>query len=676
MRTRSVAVWSFVFLLLFSEITVAQATGADSLDANLNSLFSTRTFRQVAISPDGSRIAWVENVVNPGGEPSGASAIYVIDSAGKTPARRITASEDGSNIGEKDIAWSPDSRQLALVSNASEHPQLYLADVTRNSSPRRVTDLNGTIGEVRWSADGSRIAFLFIENATRELGPLTAMPAATGVIEQHIFEQRVAVVDLKTGGVRQVSPADLYVYEFDLSPDGKTFALIAAHGSGDNNWWIAQLYTMPADSGTITSIVKPELQIANPRWSPDGQSIAYIGGLMSDQGLNGGDVFLVPASGGAPRNLTSGATVTPNWLTWDQEHGELIAAETAGGMAQLATIDPRTGKSQPLWRGAESINADGFMFSISLARDGRTSAVVRHSFEHPPEVYAGPVGSWTQLTHLNDKLHPSWGKVESVDWKSDHYDVQGWLMYPHDYDPKRTYPMVVVIHGGPSGTSHSGWPRPFMGTALLSSQGYFVFEPNPRGSYGQGEAFARANVKDFGHGDLRDVFAGVDTVLKKVPVDPERVGITGWSYGGYMTMWTVTQTKRFRAAVAGAGIANWESYYGENDIDQWMIPYFGASVYDDPQVYARSAPITYIKQVKTPTLVLVGERDGECPAPQSFEFWHALKTLGVPTSLVVYPNEGHNIARPEDRRDLVHRLVGWFDQYMAPGNGTGERATR
>ncbi len=152
-----------------------------------------------------------------------------------------------------------------------------------------------------------------------------------------------------------------------------------------------------------------------------------------------------------------------------------------------------------------------------------------------------------------------------------------------------------------------------------------MLQPNPRGSYGQGEAFTQANRKDFGYGDLRDILAGVDTVLAKYPVDPNRVGLTGWSYGGFMTMFAVTQTRRFKAAVAGAGISDWLSYYGENSIDQWMIPYFGASVYDDPAVYAKSSAINYIKQAKTPTLVVVGDRDGECPAPQSYEFWHALR---------------------------------------------------
>ena len=198
----------------------------------------------------------------------------------------------------------------------------------------------------------------------------------------------------------------------------------------------------------------------------------------------------------------------------------------------------------------------------------------------------------------------------------------------------------------------------------LPAHGYFLLLPNPRGSFGEGEAFTRANVRDFGYGDWSDDLAGVDEAIRTAPIDPERLGLTGWSYGGYMTMWGVTQTDRFKAAVAGAGIANWPSYYGENKIDQWMIPFFGKSVYEDPEVYARSAPMTFIKQVKTPTLVVVGDSDGECPTPQSYEFWHALKTLGVKTQLVVYEREGHMFAKPDHLRDVMSRAVAWFDEYL------------
>jgi dipeptidyl aminopeptidase/acylaminoacyl peptidase len=298
------------------------------------------------------------------------------------------------------------------------------------------------------------------------------------------------------------------------------------------------------------------------------------------------------------------------------------------------------------------------------------------SFDRATEVYEAKPGSWasgfegiTQLTHLNEGVEPAWGKSVSLAWKSDKFNVQGWLLLPKDYDPKKKYPLIVEVHGGPAAAAEAHWGGGGgLSATAFSALGYFVLQPNPRGSYGQGEEFTQANRKDFGYGDLRDILAGVNAVLAKYPVDPKRVGITGWSYGGFMTMFAVTQTNRFKAAVSGAGLSNWQSYYGENSIDQWMIPYFGASVYDDPAVYAKSSAINYIKQAHTPTLVVVGDRDGECPAPQSFEFWHALRDEHVPTQLVVYPNEGHGFVDPAHRRDVMYRAVEWFAEYLGSGS--------
>jgi dipeptidyl aminopeptidase/acylaminoacyl peptidase len=228
------------------------------------------------------------------------------------------------------------------------------------------------------------------------------------------------------------------------------------------------------------------------------------------------------------------------------------------------------------------------------------------------------------------------------------------------------------VHGGPSSavTPHyivsAGHGIGFDSTFLseLLARRYYVFYPNDRGSYGQGEAFTRANVKDFGRGDLRDMLAGVTAVEKAAPVDDARLGLYGHSYGGWFAMWANTQTHRFKAIVAGAGIANWTSYYGENGIDEWMIPFFGASVYDDPKVYRAASPIEFVRQAKTPTLLFVGEHDIECPAPQSLEYWHALKEEGTPVQLIVYPGEGHRFRNPADLRDLRTRVVGWFDEYL------------
>jgi len=244
--------------------------------------------------------------------------------------------------------------------------------------------------------------------------------------------------------------------------------------------------------------------------------------------------------------------------------------------------------------------------------------------------------------------------------------VAGWLLFPADYDPNKRYPMIVSVHGGPVWAVRPRWPGVGYGPAPLSALGYFVFMPNPRGSMGQGEDYTLAIRRQMGYADLRDILAGIDKVEAEYPVDDQRLGLTGWSYGGFMSMFVPTQTQRFKAVVAGAGIANWKSYYGQNSIDQWMLPFFGASVYDAPDVYAKSSAINFVKQAKAPTLIIAGQFDKECPAPQSFEWWHALHAMGVPAQLVVYAGEGHHFRKPEHRRDVLERALAWFQTYLGP----------
>ena len=648
-----------VFAMVGSALGFAQDSRQTTLNAAIDALFAVHPFQQTEISPDGAKVAWVEG-------RRGAWAIRVarLDQPSAEPGR-ITASQSGSDPSEGHIAWSPDSRRLAFLSDAGSpgQAQLWVEDIA-DQKPRALTHLTGYLDDPQWAPDGKSVAFLFTENAPRVGGPLEPMTEETGLIESKVYEQRLTVVDAAGGEARQVSPPDMYVYEYDWSPDSQTFALIAAHGEGDANWYVAQLYTLPVAGGEMKSIYKPPLQIGVPRWSPDGKHVAIIGGIMSDEGLNGGDIFVIPAAGGAARDLTPGIPSSPaalHWIAPDQ----ILFTQIVDGETGVATVDLASGKIHSLWHGPETVSRGWSVFKgISLAADHKMSAVIRQSFSHPPEIWAGPVGEWKQITHVNQQLHPTWGDGHSLHWYNGKTRVQGWLLYPRDYDPAKRYPLVVEVHGGPGFATLPAWPQSFFDTSVLSTSGYFVLYPNPRGSFGAGEAFTRGNVKDFGYGDFHDILAGVDQVVKDLPVDNDRVGITGWSYGGYMSMWAVTQTHRFHAAVAGAGLSNWQSYYGLNDIDEWMIPFFGASVYDDPAVYAKSSPMTFIKNVKTPTLVLVGERDGECPMPQSREFWHALKTLGVPTQLVIYPNEGHFIAQPEHERDIIERMVSWFDKYL------------
>ena len=623
-------------------------------------LGKTVLYGDIALSPDGTNVAWVQSTA-----AATWKQTYVRGTSGNGPATMV-------NIGsgeraDSDPVWSPDSKTLAVFSSTGDAEQRQLWTVKADGSrPQKLTDLKGYAARPRWSRDGKEIAFLYIEGAGGG-GPLMAAPATTGVIDTAIHNQRIALLDVATGQLRQVSPPDLHIYDFDWSPDDKMFVATAAPGPGDNNWWIAQIYKIDISKGNATSIYKPSLQLAVPRWSPDGKSVAFIEGLMSDEGFYGGDLFTIAADGSALTNRTPGRKTSVSSLFW-LAPDRILITEYVGGGGAISELSVADNSVRTIWKGPESLHAFGNFPDFAVAKDGKFAAVVRSSYEVPPEVWAGPIGGWRQLTKNNAAISPTWGKAESVEWTNDGFNIQGWLLPPAKVESGKKYPLVVLIHGGPSSATTPEWPASFgMSRAIiaaLSSRGYYVLLPNPRGSYGQGEEFTRANMKDFGAGDLRDTLAGVDAAIKKYPIDPARLGVTGWSYGGYMTMWTVTQTNRFRGAVAGAGIANWQSYYGQNLIDQWMIPFFGASVYDDPAVYEKSSPIHFIKNVKTPTLVIVGERDAECPSSQSYEFWHALKTLGVPTRLIVYAGEGHLFMKPENQADRMDQTVAWFDKYL------------
>jgi len=640
----------------------ASGPAQDVIDA----LSATHRFEQTAISPDGKRVAWVEDIITKRGVSTGDTVIYVADIGGKNPPKRISAAVADALRAEGSVAWSPDSKKIAFLSDAAKagQLQLYVMDAASPAgSARKLTQVKGFLSTPGWSPSGKTIALLFTENATRAAGPLVAETPETGEIKDSFFEQRLALVDVDTAKLDQISPADTYIYEYDWSPDGLRFAVTAALGNGDNNWYIAELYTLDAATGLMKSIYKPPMQIANPAWSPDGQRIAFIGGLMSDEPSVGGDIFTIAATGGEATNVTPEMKASASWLAWTPD-AKIIFGEYLEGDSGLATINPADDARTELFRDAGGITAGAWGINLSLSRDAKSSAVIRSSFSAPPEVWAGPTANWAKITQRNKSIKPAWGEAKSLHWKNGGFEIQGWLLYPRDFDPNKKYPLIVRVHGGPGAAVLSEWPSSSDYYSPLAGAGYFVLQPNPRGSFGQGEAFTRANVKDFGNGDFKDIMAGVDEAIKVAPIDPNRLGMCGWSYGGYMTMWAVTQTNRFKAAMAGAGLSNWQSYYGENLIDQWMIPFFGKSVYDDPDVYAKSSPINFIKKVKTPTLILVGDSDGEVPAPQSYEFWHALKTLGVETQFVVYEHEGHMFANPKHRRDVVERTLAWFDAHL------------
>ena len=642
------AMWCAANFAMVVPCCVAQQESSIShAAAVVDSIPKTKRIEQVAISPDGKQVAAIVE-----GQLSISSA-----NGGDSHAVPI-----GKKVQAREVTWSADSQKIAVIGDIEgEVPQaeiwLYAGGATKH-----VATLKGFVQTPRFSPDGSRLAVLFIEGMPRNAGPLEPMTPLAGVIDDKIFEQRITTIDLSSDSVKQVTPADMYVYEYDWTPDGSGWAAIAAHGSGDNNWWIARMYHADGTSGEMHEIYKPKQQIAMPHVSPDGKSVAFIEGLMSDEDVVGGDVYLVPLAGGAARNLTPGIKTSPASLGWTSD-GRILFGENVDGDAGFGSVT-MAGAVTQIWKGEEDVSTVSHgSAAASYSADGASSAVLRQSKSEAPEIWVGPLGKWTKLTSLNDDATPTWGKTTSVHWMNGTERIQGWLTAPKEVKPGKKYPLVITVHGGPSSACMSHWDPLY--AAPQSLMGYFSLCPNPRGSYGQGEAFTRGNVKDFGGGDYHDIVAAIDALAKEYPIDTKRVAITGHSYGGYMTMWAETQTTRFAAAVAGAGLSDWLSYYGLNDIDEWMVPFFGASVYDDPAVYAKSDPIHFVKRVQTPTLILVGDRDGEVPMEQSVEWWHALKTKNVPTTLVVYPNEGHAVGKPADRRDYTIRSTAWFEEWFA-----------
>ena len=618
-------------------------------------------FLQIGISPDAAFVASVEGDSPPNGFYPPIRDLVI---------RRVrdgAAARIGMPCGQVPEcwpgapAWAPDGKHLSFaLRTPGTHARSVYTVAADGSGLTKLLDFSGTIDALKYGPDG-RLAMLATENANKEVGATEAGAPIAGDLDQATPEQRIAVLD--QGALHFASPPDLYVYEYDWRPGGAGFVGTAAPGDGDDNWWSAKLYAFSAADGVAKVLYAPtdiRQQIAAPRVSRDGATVAFIAGIMSDFGSTGGDVYTLPLSGGPATNITPAMHASATALAWHCD-GRLHAQLLAGDQVQLVDLGAggrQAAAPRVLWSGAESLS-NGGEFASTACPSG-VMASEKQSFTQAPEIAAGAVGHWRNLTASNAGLHMP-ARVQSIWWKSDGFDVQGWLLLPEQSGGK--LPMVTTVHGGPAAAVVPFFAGPGL-TSTLLEQGYAVFRPNPRGSYGQGERFTLANVRDFGHGDLRDILAGIDAAAKVAPIDTARLGITGGSYGGFMTMWAVTQTDRFKAAVAAAGISNWQSYYGENGIDAWMLPYFGASVYQDPAAYAQSSAINFIRNVKTPTFEYVGERDIECPAPQTQEFWHALKGLNVPTSIMIYPGEGHGLRDPAHSADAMRRTLEWFDKYL------------
>ena len=679
-------------------------------------------FGAVALSPDGRHVASVETDDLPA-ETRPPARLLIRDLAGGAVTVALPCAGRPGCV-PSSPSWSADGRTLSFLLEQPDGATTTIESVgAQGGASRRVLAFPGPLSGLR-HGPGDRLAVLATPHARKRAGATEAAAPLEGEVGADPDEQRIAVVE--RAGLRFASPPGLYVYEFDWRPDGG-FVATAAPGDGDSQWWVARLWTFdPGGAARVLFAPGPREQLAAPAVSPDGRSVAFIGGWMSDFGSTGGDAFLLvlPAPAGAvpdaapgagsgagagagagaasgaasgltadapaPVNLTPGLRASVTAIDWHCGDG-LTAVTLAGGTTAVAALAageaPRT-----LWSGERLLSAQGHTPSLSCGGHG-VAAAVSQGYTAPPELVAGPIGAWRALTRANQGLVAP-GTARSITWRSDGLDVQGWLLEPAapatpgdaaapgrplpgrplpagllparslPARPLPARPLIVSVHGGPQAAALPLFPSTRGTIRALLDQGWAVIEPNYRGSLGAGEAFATASIGDLGGGDWRDVLASIDAAAQATPIDGRRVGVLGGSYGGYMAMWAVTQTRRFAASVAVAGVSDWLSIEGEAPQAGSDPVSFGGSVYENPEPYLRASPITHMPGTATPVLLAVGDRDVECPLPQSQEFHTALLALGVPTSLVVYKDEGHAFRREADSDDLRRRTLAWFHRFF------------
>ena len=617
------------------------------------------------LSPDGELVAFVVGVSSVVDTKYPKSGIWVVPTAGGEP-RPLTTGPRSDTMPR----WSPDGQTLAFLSDREENGvrRLYLLPRSGGEALRLPPDDGDTptaqgLDAIAWSPDGGRIAYLRRDADTEEEKKRKEEKDDHVEFEKEPKYTRLHVVIVKTGETRRVSPDGLQVWEHCWSPDGEKLAVVASDLPYEQAWYTCRLAALSLDGGDARTIHSAKRQVARPMWSPDGSQVAFLSSNWSDRGITPGAVFVAPAEGGEAREVSSGHRASAVSLEWSDDSQRLLTAAHELGGIGLAEIDVAAGRRTSLWHGDASFWEGGSIFST----DGHGNvAVVREGPTVPPDVWLARRGAggvkWERLTRLHaEAADLDIGDTTTVHWKgADSWEMQGLVIRPVG-SGGGPYPMVTMVHGGPTGAHKYQYHAAGRGFQLLAARGIAVFLPNPRGSTGWGLEFAESNIGDMGGKDWEDIQAGIDHCVAEGIADPERLGIGGGSYGGFMTAWAVTQTDRFRAGVMLAGVTDWRSFHGRSYLCDWDAIHYGdADPWDPDGTYRRFSPITFVKRARTPTLILHGEQDGDVPVEQSYLFYRALKDLGVETELVVYPREHHGFVERNHKLDQLRRTTEWF----------------
>jgi len=629
-------------------------------------LVAIRAVSAPAISPDGARIAFVVREPADPKKPGkpGDTNIWVVPADGSEPPRVFATSPKNDSLPR----WSPDGRYLAFLSSRGEpaegdeeaKDQVYVLRADGGEADA-LTAAPGGVEGFRWAPDSKALAFTARDPlADAERKKRKDKDDAVHVDRDYKYA-RLWVVGLEDRKPRQIIKQDVEVVDFVWAPGGDELAVaLSPTPRLDDVYWSSKLVVVRRLTGEVVRTLSDRFASA-PRWSPDGTALAFFEFTPQRVATR---LAVAEAGGGTPRVLLDDYPGTLWDIQWAPDSKQFVAGSTEATRAKLLRIDVASGSLAPL----ADLYSDGVSFSLS--RDGNAIAYLSEALDAPADVWCLRAGDKPRkLTELNPQVGSLLlGRVREIEWKNrkDGKTIYGVLITPPDFRQGRRYPTVVQVHGGPEWVWWQGWHGSWHEWGqLLASRGYAVLLPCPRGSDGQGWRFVEANLEDWGGMDLQDILDGVDYLVGQGIADPERLGVGGWSYGGYMTSWTVTQTTRFKAAVVGAAVTNLLSFHGTTDITpNFLTAYFRGLPYGREDVYAKHSAMSFVKSVKTPSLVLHGEQDARVPVSQGWEFYTALKELGVPTEMVTYPREPHVFRERAHQVDLLKRVVEWFDKYL------------
>jgi dipeptidyl aminopeptidase/acylaminoacyl peptidase len=648
---------AFLFLPLILSFAFAQRV------PTIDDLINVKSAGGAQISPDGNRVAYTVNETD-WKQDAFVSQLWMADvQSGRS--YQLTRGEKSAGNAQ----WSPDGEWLTFTSDRVGGKNQLFAIHADGGEAVQLTKAENGVGGYAWSRDGKYIAYSTSDadaKVTKErkdyLGDFEVVRKEYNF--NHIWTFAVAdALKEPVTGTERTKGKDFTVGGASWSPDGSRIAFSATINPDLINGGTSDLYVLTLADNSIKKIVAQAGPDNNPRWSPDGKQIVFSSAMGNTRFFHANSkLAVVSAEGGTPRSITDSFDEQPGLIDWRDDGVYFGSLQKTA--SHLFRIDPATDKITRLTN-PDNLMAGGFSFT----RDGKRMAFAAPSATALNEIYVTDTSNFSprKLTSMTDQVKDyKLATREVISWKSqDGATIEGILIKPADFDPAKKYPLLCVIHGGPTGID-----RPTLLDAryypsdIWTARGALVLKVNYRGSAGYGEKFRQLNYRNLGVGDAWDVLSGVDHLISKGWVDAAKVGCMGWSQGGYISAFLTTSTTRFAAISVGAGISNWATYYYNTDITPFTIQYLNDDPAADPEIYAKTSPMTHIKKAKTPTLIQHGEFDKRVPIPNAYELRQGLEDRGVPVEMIVYKGYGHGITKPKSMRAVMQHNLAWFNHYI------------